>query len=167
MITNRKKEHWTVALAKVRHQHELTQKQMAKIIGVSEKTIYRWESNPESKLNIRTCEIICRKFDLSFSDFVEGRVVLANRKHNYKVNFIISTIILILLLSVALFVRLYSKDTIQFEAITIIFPKRNIIKLQNYLFYASALGVLTSIIISKVYPYKLHGINVINPSKKD
>jgi transcriptional regulator with XRE-family HTH domain len=73
-------------IAQLRHEAELTQEQLGNEIGVSNKTISRWE-NGVYLPSVDMMQILCKKFDVSINDLLSGkRLIEVEYKENAEKN---------------------------------------------------------------------------------
>lgn len=65
-------------LQKIRTDHNLTQKQLAKIIGVSDKTVSNWEKGVTTP-DLLSLNILCKELNISATSIIEGTLTIKDR----------------------------------------------------------------------------------------
>ena len=103
-------------IKEIRRKNNLTQKQLAELLGVTYQAVSKWEraiNMPDKSLIVE----MSRRFNVSVDDIFKGNVV--NRKKNYKIiQIIILVIVLIFLLLGLFFSNRNNKGDFQFKTLS-------------------------------------------------
>ncbi len=99
-------------IKKIRMDHNLTQEDFAKELGVTYQAVSKWE-NGKSLPDISILKEICNKYNYSLNDLLDGN----DKKKSYKFTVIILIIVLLFFIFI-LFIQNNSNDDFEFKQIS-------------------------------------------------
>ena len=91
----------------IRKKNNLTQNEFASILGVTFQAVSKWE-NDKSIPDITILKDISNKFNVDLNYLISGKKVNINKKSFFKKNMIIITAIIFIIISICIFLLVFS-----------------------------------------------------------
>lgn len=90
------KSSFAEALVKYRKEKDMTQKELAAKLNISDKAVSRWETG-KNYPDVETLQRIAELLDITVNDLLKGNIKLMEKKSPYKRTIIVTIIVVILL----------------------------------------------------------------------
>lgn len=136
-------------IKRIREERKLTQKQLADIIGVSDRTISKWE-NGSSVPDLITIQNLCNKLDISVKSIITSEYSLSDKVNKYKrklytlLNYLLKNIFIIVFFTLFVLLAIYFANNYNTVNIyTLKYDGEEVNFNHGYFFQSKTVNVLT------------------------